>query len=223
MKRLFDLSVSLAGLTVLFPVLLLVAGFVWIASGRPVFFHQERVGRNGRPFTLVKFRTMANSDRGEGTSITVRGDPRITPLGRFLRRTKLDELPQLWNVVRGEMSLVGPRPEVPEIVEGYSPEMLEIFSVRPGITSIASLLLSDEEGLLSLAPDSERAYREVLVPFKVELGMEHVRRDSLSFDISLLSRTAWRLTLGRILKPDKDPRVYALEKRIREIGASERG
>lgn len=217
MKRLFDLSLSLVGLMILLPVLVLVAAAVWVASGRPVFFHQERIGRNGRPFTLVKFRTMAVIDREGGTSITVRGDPRITPLGRFLRRTKLDELPQLWNVVKGEMSLVGPRPEVPEIVEGYSPEMREIFSVRPGITSIASLLLSDEEGLLALAPDSERAYQELLVPFKVEMGMEHVRRDSLSFDTSVLIRTAWRLTLGRVLKPDKDSRVIFLEERIREI------
>ena len=223
MKRLFDLTLSLVGLAILLPVLGLVAATVWMTSGRPVFFCQERVGLNGRPFTLVKFRTMAVSDGAEGTSITVRGDPRITPLGRFLRRTKLDEFPQLWNVVRGEMSLVGPRPEVPEIVEGYSPEMLEIFSVRPGITSIASLLLSDEEGLLALTPDSERAYREVLVPFKVELGMEHVRRNSLSFDISVLSRTAWRLTLGRVLKPDKDPRVDVLERWIGEIGPSEGG
>jgi lipopolysaccharide/colanic/teichoic acid biosynthesis glycosyltransferase len=221
MKRLFDLSLSLVGLTILLPVLLLVAAAVWAASGRPVFFSQGRVGRNGHPFRLVKFRTMVVSDGVEGTSITVWGDPRITPLGRFLRRTKLDELPQLWNVVRGEMSLVGPRPEVPEIVEGYSPEMLEIFSVRPGITSIASLLLSDEEDLLALAPDSERAYREVLVPFKVELGMEHVRRNSLFFDISVLSRTAWRLTLGRVFTPEKDPRVNVLEKRIKEKGASE--
>lgn len=223
MKRLLDLSLSLVGLTILLPVLLLVAAAIWVTSGRPVFFHQERVGRNGRPFTLVKFRTMAVSDGPEGTSITVRGDPRITPLGRFLRRTKLDEFPQLWNVVRGEMSLVGPRPEVPEIVEGYSSEMLEIFSVRPGVTSIASLLLSDEEGLLALAPDSERAYREVLVPFKVELGMEHVRRNSLSFDISILSRTAWRLTLGRVLKPEEDPRVNILKERVRETRVLEGG
>jgi lipopolysaccharide/colanic/teichoic acid biosynthesis glycosyltransferase len=164
---------------------------------------------------------MTVSEGGEGTSITVRGDPRITPLGRFLRRTKLDELPQLWNVVRGDMSLVGPRPEVLEIVEGYSPEMLEVFSVRPGITSIASLLLSDEEGLLALAPDSERAYREILVPFKVEMGMEHVRRNSLSFDTSVLIRTAWRLTLGRVLEPDKDPRVDLLEDRIKKVGVLE--
>jgi lipopolysaccharide/colanic/teichoic acid biosynthesis glycosyltransferase len=215
MKRLFDLSLSLVGLAILLPVLFLVAAAVWITSGGPVFFHQERVGLDGRPFTLVKFRTMTASDGAGGTSITVRGDPRITPLGRFLRRTKLDELPQLWNVVRGDMSLVGPRPEVPEIVEGYSPEMLEIFSVRPGITSIASLLLSDEEELLVLAPDSERAYREVLVPFKVELGMEHVRKNSLSFDISVLIRTAWRLTLGRVSKAGKDPRISVLGERIR--------
>jgi lipopolysaccharide/colanic/teichoic acid biosynthesis glycosyltransferase len=217
MKRLFDVCMAILGLVILFPLLVFVAVAVYVASGQPVFFLHERVGQHGRLFTLVKFRTMVPSDGDEVTSITVRGDSRITPLGQFLRRTKLDELPQLWNVLIGDMSFVGPRPEVPEIVVGYAPDMLDVFSVRPGITSIASLLLADEEGLLASAPDPERAYREVLVPFKVELAMEHVRRSSFFYDFGVLCRTAWSLTFGRVFHTRKDPRVAVLKERIKRI------
>lgn len=214
MKRLFDVCLAALGMVALLPLLALVAAVVYVASGRPVLFKQERTGKHGRPFTLLKFRTMVVSDGAQGTSITVRGDPRVTHLGRFLRRAKLDELPQLWNVIRGDMSFVGPRPEVPDIVAEYTPEMLRILSVRPGITSVASLLFSDEEGLLRCAPDPERAYREVLVPFKIELAMEHVRRASFLFDLGVLIRTAWALTLGRTFRTRKDPRVAALEELV---------
>lgn len=217
MKRFFDISMATLGLVILFPLLVSVAAAICLASGRPVFFLQERVGQHGRLFKLVKFRTMEPSDGEDVTSITVRGDSRVTSVGQFLRRTKLDELPQLWNVMMGDMSLVGPRPEVPEIVADYTHDMLEVFSVRPGITSVASLLLADEEGLLASAPDPERAYREVLVPFKVGLAMEHVRRSSFLFDLGVLCRTVWSLTLGRAFHAGKDPKVAGVEERIKRI------
>jgi lipopolysaccharide/colanic/teichoic acid biosynthesis glycosyltransferase len=139
-----------------------------------------------------------------GTSVTTSRDPRVTPLGRFLRRAKLDELPQLWNVIRGDMSLVGPRPEVPEIVVGYTPSMLRLLEVRPGITSLASLHLPHEEEILSLANNPDEAYERLVVPAKVRLAMQHVDRQSLWFDLSVLLQTVWVLTSGYLLRRESD-------------------
>jgi len=132
-----------------------------------------------------------------GTSVTSRDDPRITTIGRILRKTKLDELPQLINVFKGDMSLVGPRPDVLEIIENYSPEMRRIFQVRPGITSVATLHLRGEEAILDQVQDKDGFYEEILVPLKVKLAMEHVDRDSFAFDLKILCQTVWMLTLGR--------------------------
>src|SRR4029077_668787 len=137
-KRVFDVVISVAALIVLAPVFLIVSVVLLLASGRPVLFTQERVGMDGRPFRLVKFRTM-HRDAAAGLPLTGRGDPRVTQPGRFLRAAKLDELPQLWNVLRGEMSLVGPRPEVPRYVDCYSVAERAILELMPGLTSKASL------------------------------------------------------------------------------------
>ncbi len=133
-----------------------------------------------------------------GTSVTTGIDPRVTKIGRLLRKTKLDELPQLWNVLRGDMSFVGPRPDTQEIVRNYNSEMRRILEVRPGITSNATLHLRNEEDLLSLAKDPDRAYEEIFVPAKVKLAMEYVARKSFLFDFGILLKTIWALTGGKI-------------------------
>jgi lipopolysaccharide/colanic/teichoic acid biosynthesis glycosyltransferase len=197
-KRFVDASISLVGLIVFSPVMGLIAVLIKATSKGSVVYSQRRVGRFGRGFLMHKFRSMVQEADSIGSSVTVDRDPRITPVGRFLRRSKLDELPQLWNVLRGEMSLVGPRPEVPEIVEEYTPAMRRILDVAPGMTSVASLELRAEEALLAGGPEAELAYRRILVPYKVELGMQHVVRRSTVYDLWVLVRTVWALTAGRL-------------------------
>ena len=152
-----------------------------------MFYSQIRVGRRFRPFRLYKFRSMYSSRRGP--SITAATDSRITRAGRVLRATKLDELPQLWNVLLGDMSLVGPRPEVPEYVEAFRQRYREILEVRPGITDLASLRFQNEEQVLAAASDPLQEYRTVVLPAKLDLADEYLRRRSLSLDLSILWRT----------------------------------
>ncbi|BBO18553.1 sugar transferase [Candidatus Brocadia pituitae] len=156
---------------------------------------------------------VVNADR-IGTSVTTGHDTRITKVGRILRRTKLDELPQLWNVLKGDMSFVGPRPDVPEIVNNYSGAMKRILEVRPGITSSASLHLRNEEDLLSLAKEPDKAYEEIFVPAKVRLAMEHVQRKSFLFDFRILFQTVWALTGGRIWPSKEHPVVKEIKQAI---------
>lgn len=194
MKRWFDLLVAAAGLVLLSPLLLLVAGAIVADSGWPVFFRQERVGLAGRPFRILKFRTMSNRPGSTGPAITVSGDSRITRIGRLLRRAKLDELPQLWNVVTGDMSLVGPRPEVPRYVDCYPDELRRIVqSVRPGITDEAAIEFVDESELLAAAADPEKAYVEVILPRKLALYVRYVESRTFFGDLKILARTLWRI------------------------------
>lgn len=193
-KRLFDLLLSGAGLLLLAPLLLLIALWVKLDSPGPVFFRQERVGRHGQPFLIHKFRTMRVDNAG--LQITVGADPRITRSGRWLRASKLDELPQLWDVLRGAMSLVGPRPEVPRYVALYPAELRElVLSVRPGITDLASLEFRHESELLARAADPEREYVEVVMPQKLALAARYVQTASLAQDLRLITRTL-RALLG---------------------------
>lgn len=193
MKRLFDLTVSLLGLVLLSPLLLLIAALIKLTSPGPVFYRQERMGRGFRPFKICKFRTMVvNADR-LGGPLTAGRDPRITPIGHFLRHTKLDELPQLWNVLVGDMSFVGPRPEVPKYVHMFRDDYHELLQVRPGITDLASLKYRHESELLAQADDPEAAYVTQILPDKIRLGKEYLRRQSLLFDVSLIARTLFRL------------------------------
>jgi len=157
-KDVFDRAAAALGLLLTSPLMLICALAVLVDDGAPVFFRQVRVGRNGRLFRLAKFRSMRSGQ--PGTSITVSKDSRITRVGNFLRGYKLDELPQLWNVLRGDMSFVGPRPEVPEYVELASAEWRIVLSVKPGITDLATLLYRNEERILYLQPDPQRYYRE---------------------------------------------------------------
>jgi lipopolysaccharide/colanic/teichoic acid biosynthesis glycosyltransferase len=189
-KRLFDLLLSGLGLVLLAPLLLGIALWVKLDSRGPVLFHQQRVGRFGRPFMIHKFRTMAVDAPARGPQITVGADPRITRAGQVLRRTKLDELPQLWDVLRGAMSLVGPRPEVPKYVALYPQEMRQLLlSVRPGITDLASLQYRDESAVLAAAADPERAYVEQVLPAKLALSACYVREATLIGDLRLIWAT----------------------------------
>lgn len=186
-KRLFDLIGSGLGLLMLWPVLLAAALWIKLDSPGPVLFRQVRVGRHGVPFTIHKFRTMRTAP---GAQITVGEDPRITRAGRLLRASKLDELPQLWDVLRGVMSLVGPRPEVPRYVARYPAELREVvLSVRPGITDPASLRFRNESELLAQATDPEREYVEVVLPAKLQLAADYVRSATLLGDLRLIFAT----------------------------------
>jgi lipopolysaccharide/colanic/teichoic acid biosynthesis glycosyltransferase len=196
LKRLFDIAVSALALLGLAPLLLALALWIRLDSHGPVFFRQQRVGRHGVPFHIHKFRTMA--DGAPGLPITVGADPRITRAGAWLRRTRLDELPQLWDVLRGRMSLVGPRPEVPRYVAHYPPALrAQVLSVRPGITDPASLANLDEAALLAAATDPEREYIERILPAKLQRAANYARHATLASDIALLWRTL-RALLRRV-------------------------
>jgi lipopolysaccharide/colanic/teichoic acid biosynthesis glycosyltransferase len=194
-KRLFDVVAAGCGLIVLAPVLLAIALWIRLDSPGPAMFRQRRVGRHGRPFDIYKFRTMViHPDHGR--QLTVGRDPRITRAGRVLRRTKLDELPQLLNVLVGTMSLVGPRPEVPRYVDRYPPAARQtVLSVAPGITDLAAILYKDENDILGRAPDPEREYIETILPVKLEYYQRYVRDRSFWLDLRIL---VW--TLGAILR-----------------------
>ena len=187
-KRLFDLAVSVTLLTLLLPVLLIVALVVRVGSPGPVLHRALRVGQGEKIFTLYKFRTMIVGAEQQGPGITTADDPRVTRIGRWLRRTKLDELPQFFNVLRGDMSLVGPRPEDPRYVALYTPEQRAVFTVRPGITSLASVRYRHEEHLLT-GPDWESRYVEAIMPAKLEHDLEYVRNSGLWRDLMILLQT----------------------------------
>lgn len=194
MKRVFDILVSGLGILVFAPLMVVIVVTIRLTSQGPALYRQRRTGLHENIFSVYKFRTMVNKADTLGTSVTTGKDPRITPIGRVLRKTKLDELPQLFNVLKGDMSFIGPRPDVPEITEKYTPEMKQVFAVRPGITSLATLHFRDEEEVLAQVDDPDRFYEEAVVPLKVELAKEHARRNSLLFDLKILLQTVWALT-----------------------------
>src|SRR5882672_1960805 len=187
-KRLFDIALAAFALVLLAPLFVLIGLWVKLDSSGPVFFRQERVGRYGVPFCIRKFRTMTHAAASGGPLITVGADARITRAGHFLRRTKLDELPQLIDVLTGRMSFVGPRPEVPRYVAIYPPHLRDkVLSVRPGITDIASLEFRNESELLARASDPEREYKEVVLPAKLKLAAQYVDSASLATDLRLIA------------------------------------
>ena len=189
-KRLFDIAFAALALLLLSPVLLAVALWVRLDSPGPVFFRQQRVGQGGRPFGIYKFRTMHTGAEAVGPQITVGMDARITHAGTWLRRSKLDELPQFLNVLRGDMSVVGPRPEVPRYVAQYPADMRQtVLSVRPGITDLASIAFRDESDLLASSPDPERTYVEQILPAKLHYAQQYVRTRSLWLDLQIIAWT----------------------------------
>lgn len=197
MKRLFDIVASGLGLLCLSPLLLVVAIWIKLDSPGPVFFRQVRVGRYNKDFRIFKFRSMrVGSDKG--SQITVGGhDSRITRSGYFIRKTKIDELPQLINVFIGDMSLVGPRPEVRHYVDMWTPEQLHVLDVRPGITDPASIRYRNENELLEKAEDPEKYYVEVIMQDKIKLYLEYVEKHSFLYDIKLIFQTFYTIVKER--------------------------
>jgi lipopolysaccharide/colanic/teichoic acid biosynthesis glycosyltransferase len=188
-KRLFDLLAAAAGMLLLWPVFLAVACWIKLDSPGPVFFRQERVGRHGVAFRIFKFRTMRTDSERKG-QITVGADPRVTRSGQWLRHYKIDELPQLLNVLTGDMSLVGPRPEVPRYVAMYPRDVRElVLSVPPGITEWASILYKEENVVLGKAADPERAYVEEILPIKLDYYLRYVKTRSMMEDLRIIVRT----------------------------------
>lgn len=216
MKRLFDIVVSLCGLLVLSPLLAVLAVWIVLDSSGPVLYRGVRAGRFGRPFRICKLRTMVVDAEQRGGAETPANDPRITHAGHFLRRYKFDELPQLLNVLKGEMSLVGPRPEVMDEVIHYSDEEKKLLLVRPGITDWASIRFRDEDEILRGSTDPHRAYHELIRPEKVRLGLKYVQHGSFAVDLHIL----W-LTMRAVLTPaaqhDAQPRTVSCD-----YGKSER-
>ena len=194
LKRIFDITLSLFGLIILLPFMLIIAILIKIDSKGPVFFKQIRVTKNGKEFKIFKYRTMrVGSDKY--SQITVGKDGRITKIGSFLRKYKLDEIPQLINVLIGDMSLVGPRPEVPKYVALYTDEQKEILKVRAGITDYASIEFSDENDLLASEEDPEKVYIEKIMPKKIELNKKYLSEISILTDVKIIL-----LTIKKILK-----------------------
>jgi lipopolysaccharide/colanic/teichoic acid biosynthesis glycosyltransferase len=189
MKRGFDIIMAFTALVLLIPLMIVVAMFIKLDSEGPVLFRQQRVGRGFRPFWIYKFRTMRKSVGQDGSQVTVGNDSRITRVGRFLRQTKLDELPQLINILRGDMSFVGPRPEVPRYVRLFQREYREILTVRPGLTDLASLKYRDEAALLAKADNPEEEYTTRVLPDKINLSKDYIQQSSFLFDLGLILRT----------------------------------
>lgn len=186
-KRLFDMVCAALGLLVLSPVLLVCALLVGLTSPGGVLFRQERIGKDGVPFTIYKFRSMRKDNAG--LKISTSRDTRITPVGRVLRKTKLDELPQLWNVLKGDMSFVGPRPEVREYTDLYTPEQRQVLMVRPGVTGLASIRYRNENELLTASSDPNRTYIDEVMPAKLALDLKYIPRACVSYDIKLIWET----------------------------------
>jgi len=192
-KRGFDIVAALGGLLLLSPLFLLIGLLVRLDSPGAIFFRQERMGKGFRPFHIYKFRTMVQDAPRKGGPITFGNDPRVTRVGNVLRKTKIDELPQLINVLKGEMTFVGPRPEVPKYVLLFRQDYEEILKVRPGITDLASLKYRDEATILGRSENPEEEYIGRVLPDKIKLAKEYIRRSSFLFDLSLILKTPLKL------------------------------
>ncbi|KIL07974.1 glycosyl transferase [Clostridium botulinum] len=188
-KRIFDFVCSTLGIIILSPIFILLSIMIKTGSDGPVFFKQIRVGEDGKDFEILKFRTMVVDAEKLGKQITVGNDNRITKIGSFLRKYKLDELPQLINVFKGDMSLVGPRPEVPRYVNMYNEEQRKVLEVKPGITDLASIRYKDENALLGKAENPEEFYINTIMPDKLALNLEYINKSNVFFDIYIIVKT----------------------------------
>lgn len=194
LKRFFDLSTSAIAIALIWPILLLISIWIKLDSSGPVFFRQERVGRHGITFRIFKFRTMTVDAEKKGLQLTVGGDNRVTRAGKFLRKTKLDELPQLFDVLIGNMSIVGPRPEVPKYIDQYPASIRkQVLSVRPGITDRASIEFRNENEILSNSADPEKSYINEILPIKQKYYIEYVNKNSFLGDLKIIWETAFAI------------------------------
>jgi len=208
-KRLFDLLFALAGLIVLAPLWLIVGLLIKLDSPGPVFYKGERIGKDGIPFRMCKLRTMvANADR-LGSALTHSTDPRVTRVGRTLRNWKIDEFPQLLNILRGEMSVVGPRPESPRYVKHYTPEQSRVLQVKPGMTGLTQVRFRHEEDLLSRCANLEEDYVERIMPQKLALDLQYMENQSLSLDVKLIIQTFWCLFKATDLASERSSTVLS--------------
>jgi len=216
-KRLFDLLFSSIALTVIFPFLGILYPFVKFDSPGEFFFRQKRMGLQGSVFRIFKIRTMRSDAENEGRGITTYNDPRVTRIGVFLRKTKLDELPQFINVWLGHMSIVGPRPEIPRYLDVNPEQWQEILSVRPGITDIASLEYFNEETLLPDGSDAEDVYRRKILPAKQQLYIDYIKNISFFTDIKIILRTIKRIIFGAPHNPAKQDSGNAVHKKMNSM------
>lgn len=205
-KRILDTLAAMVGLILLLPVLAIVACCIKLTSRGPVLYRQVRIGQGARLFDILKFRSMTIQTSERDLKITIDGDSRVTPVGKFLRRYKLDELPQLWNVIRGDMSLVGPRPEVPFYVEGYTPEQRKVLSARPGMTDPASLAYRNEEEILARQSDPQEFYRTKILPDKLTRNKTYLEQITFRNDVRIVVQTIF----SSLLKAEKTGAQRAL-------------
>jgi len=213
-KRLFDIFVSFIGLVIASPILLPVMLAVWLQDFHSPFYVATRIGKDGKPFRMVKLRSMiVNADKA-GVDSTSAKDPRITPVGHFIRRYKLDEISQLWNVLKGDMSLVGPRPQVPRDVALYTEAERRLLSVKPGITDIASIVFADEGEILKDSTDPDLDYNRLIRPWKSRLGLLYIDNQSLLLDVRLILLTAMAIV-------SRKRALAGVQKILDKIGANE--
>lgn len=221
MKRLFDIVASLIGLIVFSPVMLIVAVIVKMTSPGPILFSQKRLTKGMREFNIYKFRSMVSNELREKNTVQIKGSSsEITPIGKFMRKTKIDELPQFWNILKGDMSFIGPRPELPRRLKYYDDRQKEIFYVRSGISSPASIVFSDEEYLMNQVQDPEKFYIEQIMPYKIELNLYYIKHQSFFYDIWLIIATLLKI-VNRVKNEDvvKDSMLLAeKDEMVKKIG-----
>lgn len=221
MKRLFDIVASLVGLIVFAPIMLIVAVIVKVTSPGPILFYQKRLTKGMREFNIYKFRSMVSNELREKNTVQIKGSSsEITSIGKFMRKTKLDELPQFWNILKGDMSFIGPRPELPRRLKYYDKRQKEIFSVRSGISSPASIVFSDEEYLMNQVQDPEKFYIEQIMPYKIELNLYYIEHQSFFYDIWLIIATLLKI-VNRVKNEDvvKDKKLLSKkDEMIKKIG-----
>ena len=221
MKRLFDIVASLVGLIVFAPIMLIVAIIVKVTSPGPILFSQKRLTKGMREFNIYKFRSMVSNELREKNTVQIKGSSsEITPIGKVMRKTKLDELPQFWNILKGDMSFIGPRPELPRRLKYYDERQKEIFSVRSGISSPASIVFSDEEYLMNQVENPEKFYIKEIMPYKIELNLYYIEHQSFFYDIWLIIATLLKI-VNRVKNEDivKDKTLLAeKDKMIKKIG-----
>lgn len=202
MKRMFDFIMALVGLIVLLPVIIVVSIAIKITSPGPILFSQRRLTKGAKEFDIYKFRSMSSNEAREKGAVQIKGNSNeITPLGKFMRKTKIDEIPQLWNILKGDMSFIGPRPELPRRLHHYDERQKGIFKVRSGISSPASIVFSDEEYLMNQVKNPEEFYIKEIMPYKIELNLYYVKKQSFLGDIWLIIATILKI-IGKVENKD---------------------